>query len=604
MFKERGFTAQGLVLSREETVLFRDFEKRELDPEKMAPIVEAAEKYLEEDIPFLPLSLYRDFEITGNRSNFQRPYAKRRAMLFMLSLAEYYEGKGRFASKIYDLIWCLCEETTWVIPAHAVHNPVRPKPTVPSVYNDRELHGIDLFSAVTGAVLATTLKLNRALLDSLSPILAERIEYEIQSRIIKPFLSYRFSWSGEYGSKCNNWCPWITENVLYTMALTTDSMHEREAVVNRAMKYLDNYTSWLPDDGGCDEGPGYWGAAGGGLFSGCELISDLTNGKIEVFDHPQLKALGEYIVKFNINDNRFINFADCSSTMYPDGYLITRFGRRCHSTSLESFGLMVSPKCTELPNHNHAYKAIKNLLMPTPKNPEVPRAERFVWFPELKVFIARESEVTSEGMFLAIKGGHNGESHNHNDVGHFVIYHNGNPVIIDPGTVRYTKDTFGKNRYTIWAMQSESHNLPTFGGVGERQGREKCSTREVYDEAAHSVALGLEEAYNAAAGVVEYTRTACLDGAVVRIKEDIILDSEKEIDIRLITHVAPELREPGVVLLAEGRTLRYDPALEFSLDEIDPGDTTDFMPKWGPPVLFRIHLKTVAKKLKTEYSFT
>ena len=53
-------------------------------------------------------------------------------------------------------------------------------------------------------------------------------------------------------------------------------------------------------------------------------------------------------------------------------------------------------------------------------------------------------------MFVAAKGGFNNESHNHNDVGTFSLYVNTIPVIIDAGVGTYTKQTFGKDRYTIW----------------------------------------------------------------------------------------------------------------------------------------------------------
>ncbi len=603
VFRERQITADGKVLPLSEFRLFRDFESHEFVPEKMVVVVEKAEKYLEEDIPFITLYDYRLFKITGNRSDYQSKFYKRRDMLFAISLAEHYEGKGRFTSKIADLVWCILEETSWVIHAHAIHNPSDPTADVPPVYDEDTLHGVDLFSAVTGALLVTVLNLNRAALDELSPIIAERITYEVKKRLIKPFVSRHFGWCGESGGKCNNWCTWITDNMLYITALVEEDLYTRTAVVNRALKYLDNYTSWIPDDGGCDEGPSYWGGAGACYFSALEIIYDMTGGEIDVFDHPHVRAMGEYIAKFNINDDRYINFADCGPSMYPDGFLITRYGRRCGSEMLTAFGLMVSKKCSTYPSRNHIYRGLKDLMMPIPTNAEVTKAERFVWFPGLKVMIARESEDTSRGMFLAIKGGHNNESHNHNDVGHFIIYHDGEPVIIDAGPVKYTRDTFGSKRYTFWAMQSHYHNLPAFDGFGEKNGRDYASTRELYDEESHRISLGLERAYEKGAGVVSYTRSAELQGGTAVITEDVVLDSEREIDFRLMTHRPPELIEPGKVALTEGRTLIYDTALEFSIEEFDPKGTTNIEDRWGTPVLYRMHFKIHAKEYKGEFKF-
>lgn len=69
------------------------------------------------------------------------------------------------------------------------------------------------------------------------------------------------------------------------------------------------------------------------------------------------------------------------------------------------------------------------------------------------------------GLFFAAKGGYNNESHNHNDAGTFSLYLHTTPVFIDAGVGTYTRQTFSSERYTIWTMQSNYHNLPMINGV-------------------------------------------------------------------------------------------------------------------------------------------
>ena len=608
LFKEFGFLDKAdiireKVLPLDKFKLFIDMEDPKLVPEKMAKFIEKAEAYLDEPITFLPLSVYREFKINGNRSHYEGMFFARRNMLFALSLAEYYEKKGRFVSKLCDVIWAILEETSWVIPAHALHNPEDPTALVPPVYDEQALHGIDLFSSATSALLAAVLRLNRKELDSFSPIIAQKMLYELKKRTIKPYLNHNFSWSGEYGNKVNNWNTWITTNVLFVTAMLEEDDYDRASVVLRAMKHLDNYTSWIPDDGGCDEGPNYWGSSGAALFNCCELLYDMTGGYIDVFSHPHLRLIGEYEAKMNINGDRFVNFADSDARINPNGYQIWRFGKRTGSEMLEAFGRMVTKKAPdEYPAYSRMYCALKDLVMSADMEAETTRAAKLVWFPDLKVFISRESEDTSKGMFLAMKGGSNGESHNHNDVGHFIIYYNGNPVIIDPGRCGYNGTTFGKLRYTNWNVQSHYHNLPAFDGIGENPGKQYASSREVFDEATQTVSIGLEGAYDKGAGVVSFTRTACLDGAEAVIGDDIVLDCEREIDFRLMTHVEPCLAEDGKLLLAEGRTLLFDKALTC---EIEPFETTNMNSEaaWGSPLLYRIHLKIRAQQYHGEMRF-
>ena len=63
----------------------------------------------------------------------------------------------------------------------------------------------------------------------------------------------------------------------------------------------------------------------------------------------------------------------------------------------------------------HTYRAMMNLMTETPE-PMPSKADKKIWFPGLKVMIARESTDAARGLFVALKGGSNNESHNHNDI--------------------------------------------------------------------------------------------------------------------------------------------------------------------------------------------
>jgi len=80
------------------------------------------------------------------------------------------------------------------------------------------------------------------------------------------------------------------------------------------------------------------------------------------------------------------------------------------------------------------------------------------------------------GFFLSFKGNHNGESHNHCDVGSFVIYYDGNPLFIDPGVDLYSGYTFSSERNKLWYMRSEYHNVPTINFEIQKPGSQFAST--------------------------------------------------------------------------------------------------------------------------------
>ena len=211
--------------------------------------------------------------------------------------------------------------------------------------------------------------------------------------------------------------------------------------------------------------------------------------------------------------------------------------------------------------------------------------------PDLQVITARQYSESDKGMFLAAKGGYNKEMHNHNDVGNFMVYYDGEPVIIDTGVGRYTKQTFSSQRYELWFMQSGYHSLPSFGGVDQKDGEKYRATDVVFDENARSIRMELKEAYLPEAKIKSYVREIMMKGGAVIISENIELEEKKEIDFHMMACVKPEIIEDGKILLAMGRTLTYDKALSAEIEAFDPVGM-DTESAWGTKQLYRLHFRT------------
>ena len=252
------YNVKGKVLSRSDFKLFSDLSEYEYNPKRMQKVVERAEKYLETEIPLLPASLYREFTVIGNRANYEGLFFRRRDMALHLALAEFYEKKGRFTEKLMDVVWAIMEESTWILPAHLYNSPYGGDMTLGPVYNNEKRHGLALFSATTGAMLTVVYKYAKDALDSITPIICEKMKYMIRERLILPFIECTFWWTGDAGNRVNNWNPWIISNVLLATAVIEDDLYTREKVVELAVRRLDNFLNCYHPDGGCDEGPSYW----------------------------------------------------------------------------------------------------------------------------------------------------------------------------------------------------------------------------------------------------------------------------------------------------------------------------------------------------------
>ena len=200
--------------------------------------------------------------------------------------------------------------------------------------------------------------------------------------------------------------------------------------------------------------------------------------------------------------------------------------------------------------------------------------------------IARESENPAKGLYVAMKGGHNQENHNHNDIGQFVVYDNGEPLIIDAGVGTYTANTFNENRYTIWTMRSSYHNLPTFGGVEQKDGFQYHAENLVYEEETGKLTLNLEKAYPEESDLISYRRSCVLKDGKITVSDEFALNHPTDVEFHVLLMDKPEIKG-NTVLLAGGRTLTFDARLTAVLDPIEQTDN-QLKNAWQRDVLYRV----------------
>lgn len=524
-------------------------------PEKVRKdLIANGEPYLGYNWPDLPATLFLEFAREGNRSRYEREHFDRRCALTNLVVAECVEGKGRFLDDIANGVWAICEESFWGIPAHVSAQKAG------SGLPDTAEPIVDLFAAETGESLAWTYYLVGEQLDHVSPLIRQRIVREMDRRVLTPCLERDdFGWMGFAGGRVNNWNPWCNASWLTCTLLVEPDADRRIASVAKIVRSLDYFLDAYDDDGGCDEGPSYWGRAGASLLDCLELLHSATNGAVNVYDKPLIQEMGRYIYRVHIADDYFVNFADASAKVYPSAELVYRYGKRIGDDRLAAFGVYLHSREKDkgfagtqtytigryLPAIFHAAE----LDAATAKAP----LPRDVWLDGIQVMAARCKEGTPNCYFVAAKGGHNAESHNHNDVGNFVVYVDGRPILIDIGVETYSRKTFSSKRYEIWTMQSAWHNLPTIDGVMQSPGG-RFAARDVRYEADDDHAqlkLDIAGAYPKEAGLKSWVRTIRLDrGKDVAITEDYSLEKPAaEITLSLVTPCKVSEPEPGRLLL-------------------------------------------------------
>lgn len=599
-----GYKFTGKILPFES---FRPFLDKKQDltkawsDERKNSCIKQAESYLQEKIPSLPATLYAQFRRNGNRSLYETPYFERRVMAISLACAEAIENKGRFTDKLMDVVWAILEETTWVVPAHNNGGE--------QLFNQYKetVKDIDLFSAETGSCLAWVYYLCKDKLDKESPVICKRIYYEINRRLLTPFVTYEYAWAVIY---INNWVPWIVSNILIAAAFVERDIDKREKIVSHALPILDNFTNTYGEDGGCEEGPNYWARAGAAYFDCLEALYDMSGGEIDIFSKPLIKAMFEYIIKVNIDDCYYVSFADGKGRVNHENGMIARMGEKVGSMPLRQFGQTrinrqykdYLNKLKSGDNKNEKlfvssysiYRSIKEGY----EHPDLHQKDTTIhlplvsWLADLQILITRQYTESDKGLFLAIRGGHNAESHSHNDVGNFIVYYKGKPVFLDSGSGEYTAKTFSPNRYDIWTMQSSYHNLPEINGYMQKNGKEYKAENVIFNEADNSLSMDISKAYDKSAGVHKWTRTGLLDAEKVTISDNFELEQESDIRLNYLVHTRPEISQ-GKMTFENGITACFDLSLTAQIEEIELDNK--LKDSWQTDKLYRVILSGKGK---------
>jgi hypothetical protein len=574
-----------------------------------ARLVKEGDKGLKYDWPALPASLYLDYKITGTRYNFERKNNERRKVLNELAVAAIITKDKKYIPQIANGIWTLCEQSTWVLPAHVVVQ--KEKTGLPDPYEVV----IDLGSGTAAAQLSMIQFMLRDELDAYSKGIGKRVFAELNKRIFQPYLARNdFWWMGFTGQPVNNWNPWVNTNVLMTALYSELAADSVGLIIGKTVKSTDIFVNQYPDDGGCDEGPSYWSEAGGKLMRFIHVLNKLTTTSIDWKQQQLIYNMGSYISKVHIGDNNFVNFADAFSKSIPDPESVYSYGALFNDTPLKSFGAyLFGLQKQKLDNGNIIdfleTTSIYDSLTTVPPIAPLPAVS---WFADRQVLTARTKSESTNGIFLAVQGGHNAESHNHNDIGNFIVYANNTPVFVDAGVGSYTAQTFSSKRYELWNMQSVWHNCPTINGVMQKEGIQYKATNVLYakNTSGVSVSMDIAAAYPTEAAVKKYERKFDFDQSknTIQLFENYeMLEWKSPLVQSFLVFIKPSIVKPGQLLFAlqDGASVafNYDAKLFDIAIEDKLLDDERISGIWGKQ-LYRIQLIAKGNKKVGKHNFS
>lgn len=567
-----------------------------------AALIKRGERYLDYQWQYIPATAYLEYERSGDRGIMQNPNNANNTALADLVLAELAEGEGRFLDQIINGVFYHCERSSWVLSAH-----------LPAQLSKRSLPDhtdvvIDLGSGELGSFLAWVYYFFNKEFDKVDPIISQRLYDELYKQIIHPYRNIdRYWWMAfnlKAGDLVNNWNPWTNFNCLQTIALLEDDKQQLAKDVYRSMQSVDHFINYVNSDGACEEGPSYWGHAAGKLYDYLQLIDYMTAGKISYFDHPLIKDMGEYISRSYVGDNWVVNFADASAKFSAPAALIYRYGKAVGSQEMMQFSaFLFKNKQNTISYGIDFFRSLESIFYndELKSTPAAHQSPELTIYPETQFYYFKNKK----GFFFAGKGGHNAESHNHNDIGSFSLWYKNKPLFIDVGVGTYTRQTFGPERYSIWTMRSLYHNLPTINGVEQRNGKDYKSSQLKVDGKNKSLSLNIADAYPVDAAIENWTRSYQLKNNGLVIRDKFKLNKAlKANEVNFMIQYEPILT-PGKITIKQADEILY---MNYDAKQFDvfvesvPLDDIRLSKVWGHEI-FRLILRDKKPALHANYQF-
>lgn len=567
--------------------------RKEVPAKMRKDYIRLGEKYLGKPWQAIPDSIFAEFRTNGNRTNYEGRCFGIRTQFACLVMAEIMEHKGHFLPSICQgLHYFMEKEPWWGIPAH-----------YPKAKPERDIQPVDLFNAETSSMLAWTLYMLGDEIDGKEPGLVEQMKKEIERRFLHPTLYEKQGW--KYNA--NNWNTWITSNWLETALICEQDSAKLAATIQGVHADLRLFLKGYPDDGACEEGVAYWDRAGASFFESLYFLGKAALPLTEA-EKEKVHRMGQFLPTMHIHDLHFVNYSDAAAFCIPNIDILFPFGAYEKDEKMMQLAAYTGQKYNYLQHPSTLFLQSGNFpvlgreLMLLSMLPQYMKTQAVQ--PRTEDAFLANSQIlvaSNDDWFVSMKGGNNAESHNHNDIGNFVIYYQNQPVIIDLGRDTYTSKSFSKDRFTLMNCRSAYHNVLIINGYEQKDGKQYRATQVAYsgvEDLAKSqgacLRMDLQTAYPAEAQVKKWRRALLFNrqGNQVEVTDSFDYhQSSAPTEIVLMAYGEPRLASDGAILLADGKVKLSVPKalVETSWEKVKMPDGI-MKEQWHDNV-YRIHIK-------------
>lgn len=552
-------------------------------------VVTNALELAKQPTPALPDDLYLDFSRTGNRDRCQKVLFARGARLVTFTMAEGLENRGRFIQPLIETIEAICRERTWVYPAHDGR--------LDNFYG-RTVE-MDLRATAVAWELGTA---DFLLAEKLSGATRQLIRENVRRRVLQPFRDMvegrrkEISWM----HATHNWNAVCLAGTVGAALALEPSPQDRAWFVAAGEHYIQYFLKGFTPDGYCSEGIGYWNYGFGHFLMLSETVRQATHGRLDLLADPSAFQPALFCRRSEIVNGIFPTISDAHPGTRPDAqfvcYIAQRFGldkpNDCERTWVRPGGSLASTML---------FSFLPAPLRPVAHPALQPESPLRTWFTNGGVLICRAGEKSPTPFAVALKGGHNAENHNHNDVGSFSVVAGNSMVICDPGAEVYTRRTFSAHRYDSKVLSSFGHAVPVVAGQLQSTGADARGrvVRTDFSDAQDTLVLDIGSAYKVPElqkleRTFEFHRGP---SPSLTVRDEVSFSSPQTFETALITWGScKQVSSTELMLKDEHGALRVQLDAAREAMNITSEELNEDLPNHRKPLRIGIRLKTPVSK--------
>jgi hypothetical protein len=302
----------------------------------------------------------------------------------------------------------------------------------------------------------------------------DELRHGVERRGLQPYLEAISSGRATaFFTTRHNWNP-VCNGGAVVLALAVEGESElSDAVLTLAVPAMDHYWNHLADDGGWEEGTGYWTYGHRYAFLAAEALR--RSGRASGAERFRLKGArrtGYFPLVFNPGTRLTAGFGDSNSRVSdPILYLLGREYKNPDFIWFQDRAAWPAIDIEDWPQEalTLIWRPVGEAWLPEARPDFKPGWPPIYVFPSIGWgFMAPRQP--DPPYFLAMKNGSLAANHTHLDLNHVSVGFGDTMLAVELGSRPYPADYFGPKRYTYYELTTAGHNTILIGGQGQVPG--------------------------------------------------------------------------------------------------------------------------------------